>query len=660
MKNKFSMALTIALVLALIAATFALADQIANNIDAVDATFEVLSLNTGGAASTVNLYVVTENGDGKNGCNFTGSTTLQVNVNNSNAAIASVSPASITFGSCGDVKPLTVTPLTAGSTNITLSLVSNTTSGSFDLGTASFTVNVAPPANTAPNVSVTGVTAGAMYEYGAVPAAGCLVSDAEDGSPSVSPAFSVITGPLHEYGLGSQTAECSYTDNGGLTTTASATYSINDTIAPALTVPANITEEATSASGASVTFSATATDAVDPDPTVTCAPDSGDLFALGTTNVSCTATDVAGNSSAAQTFAVLVQDTTDPSIDTNDDLVLEATGPSGAVATFSNPAASDVVDTNVAVVCAPASGSTFVLGHTAVTCTATDDAGNSAQSSFDVLVQDTTDPTITFVSRLPAANGFGWNNSSVTVTWSCSDIVGVLATPVSQTISGDGAGQSATGICEDTSGNTASDTKTGINIDLTAPTLAWNGSINNGDSFYFGSVPAAPTCTAGDTLSGPNGCGVTGYDTSVGSHTLTATAYDKAGNSKVETRSYTVLGWTPKGFYQPVDMPNPAIVWNTVKNGSTVPLKFEVFAGTTELMDVSVIQSYKAYAVTCSAGSDDAIETLSATGNTVLRYDTTSGQFIFNWQTPKQANTCHKIVFTMQDGSSLTAYFKLK
>ena len=40
--------------------------------------------------------------------------------------------------------------------------------------------------------------------------------------------------------------------------------------------------------------------------------------------------------------------------------------------------------------------------------------------------------------------------------------------------------------------------------------------------------------------------------------------------------SYTVLAWEVRGFYQPTDMGD---VWNTVKNGATVPLKFEVFAG---------------------------------------------------------------------------------
>ncbi len=39
-----------------------------------------------------------------------------------------------------------------------------------------------------------------------------------------------------------------------------------------------------------------------------------------------------------------------------------------------------------------------------------------------------------------------------------------------------------------------------------------------------------------------------------------------------------------KGFYAPVDVNG---VLNTVKGGSTVPLKFEVFAGSTELTDTS-------------------------------------------------------------------------
>ena len=80
----------------------------------------------------------------------------------------------------------------------------------------------------------------------------------------------------------------------------------------------------------------------------------------------------------------------------------------------------------------------------------------------------------------------------------------------------------------------------GINIDLTAPGVTWNGAVNDGASYYYGSVPAAPSCTGTDILSGPDGCTVSGYSTAVGFHTVTATGHDKAGNETVVTRSYTV------------------------------------------------------------------------------------------------------------------------
>ena len=192
MKNKFSMAMSLAMIVAMLVTSFALADQIVNNIDAsVDATFEVLSLNTGGPNGSVGLYVVAQNGDGKSGCNFQGSETLVVSVSSSNTAVATVSPSSVTFGSCGAIPTITITPLASGSTDITLSQTSNNTGDTFTLNTASFTVNVAPPANTPPVVSVTGVVAAANYEFGSVPVAGCSATDAEDGPQSISP----VVGP---------------------------------------------------------------------------------------------------------------------------------------------------------------------------------------------------------------------------------------------------------------------------------------------------------------------------------------------------------------------------------------------------------------------------------------------------------------------------------
>jgi len=114
--------------------------------------------------------------------------------------------------------------------------------------------------------------------------------------------------------------------------------------------------------------------------------------------------------------------------------------------------------------------------------------------------------------------------------------------------------------------------------------------------------------------------------------------------------------WTLNGFYQPVDMGG---VWNIVKGGSTVPLKFEIFDGTTELTDINVISlSTKLVACDASAWTDD-IETM-ATGGTSLRYDAVAGQFIYNWKTPKTPGFCYRVTMTTLDGSSLFANFKLK
>ena len=118
----------------------------------------------------------------------------------------------------------------------------------------------------------------------------------------------------------------------------------------------------------------------------------------------------------------------------------------------------------------------------------------------------------------------------------------------------------------------------------------------------------------------------------VGSHTLTATAKDNAGNQATDVRNYTVMAWTLKGFYQPVDMNG---VYNIVKGGSTVPLKFEIFAGPTELTDVAYIKSLTYAQTSCDTSAiTDEIET-TATGNTSLRY--ADGQFIYNWKTPNTA-----------------------
>ena len=166
-----------------------------------------------------------------------------------------------------------------------------------------------------------------------------------------------------------------------------------DTTPPTLTLPADITVEATSSAGANVSFEVKATDG-EGDATVsvpvTCStPEgpatSGDVFPLGTTTVTCSATDAAGNT-ATGSFTVTVEDTTAPEIGVLPDITTQATSAAGAQVEFGPFTAHDVVDGEVAVTCGPTSGSVFPLGETTVECTATDAAGNSSTADFMVKV----------------------------------------------------------------------------------------------------------------------------------------------------------------------------------------------------------------------------------------------------------------------------------
>lgn len=484
----------------------AVADDISNTLDgSVDSVAEQMPLTVGGAAGTTQLVVVPQNDDGKNGCNLTGSKTLGLSVSSSDTSVATVSPSSVTFESCGDSKTLTVTPQGAGTATISVRETSNNTGGTFNLAPATFTANVTGPPNTAPTVEVGGVTAGGSYSKGSVPAATCQVTDAEDGNSSFAATLSPITGTYASDGIGSQTASCSYTDRGGLTASSSKTYTIVDPTAPAI-------------------------------------------------------------SSA-----------------------LSPTTPDG-----SN----------------------------------------------------------------------GWYKSDVKLDWTVSEPESpnslVKAGCVDQNITAD---QAATEYkCSATSaGGSATEQIVTIKRDATAPTnIAFNSDVAAAGGRYFpNNVPTGTGCTADDATSGLASCVVTGRSTAVGTHTLTATATDNAGNTSTATRTYSVRQLAVSGFFQPVEMNG---VVNTVKSGATVPLKFKVSDEGVEQTATSVVRSFTHREVACGTlGSVTDDVDITTTGGTSLRYDTTGGQFIQNWQTPsKKVGACYVATVTMIDGTPISANFKLK
>jgi hypothetical protein len=148
-----------------------------------------------------------------------------------------------------------------------------------------------------------------------------------------------------------------------------------------------------------LTGHSTATDNC-PGVVVSYAPVSGSTFPKGTTLVTATATDAAGNT-ATCTFNVVVQDTEDPILTCGNDVTVGNT-PGSCEAIVNLTGHSTATDNCPGVVVSynPASGSTFPVGTTLVTATATDAAGNTATCTFNVIVEDTEDPAPNFPAEL--------------------------------------------------------------------------------------------------------------------------------------------------------------------------------------------------------------------------------------------------------------------
>jgi hypothetical protein len=287
-------------------------------------------------------------------------------------------------------------------------------------------------------------------------------------------------------------------------------------------------------------------------------------------------------------------------------------------------------------------------------CTATS-AGGTTQERVTVR-RDATAPTVAVTSTTGTRGAGDWYTSPVTVTFGAQDATSGPATSAQEvTTTGEGVLTLTSPAFSDNAGNTTAAgaaTQT-VDVDLTNPSVRFDRTLALS---VFGKVAPAPTCTATDAVSGPAGCVVTGYATTVGKHTLTATATDRAGRTATTTQSYLVLPWLARGFAQPVDMGG---VLNVTKAGSTVPVRFELYAGLSKVTSTSAV-TMSSTPITCNPKArTDTVETVTS-GSTSLAYDSKAGSFLYTWKTPTQAGTCHRLTMTAADGTTLSADFRLK
>jgi hypothetical protein len=217
--------------------------------------------------------------------------------------------------------------------------------------------------------------------------------------------------PGSVFPIGTTTVTCSATDADDTPSTVSASFHVTvaDTDLALAGVPGDITIAATSAAGAAVSFTPpTAVDEDSPVPVVTCDHASGATFPVGTTTVTCSATDADDTpSTVSGSFTVSVTDSDLALANVPADLTVNG-GPTGATVSYTPPTAVDEDAPLPVVTCDHASGSTFPVGTTTVTCSATDadDTPSTVSASFSVTVNDPdTDLALTNVPADLTVNG---------------------------------------------------------------------------------------------------------------------------------------------------------------------------------------------------------------------------------------------------------------
>ena len=296
------------------------------------------------------------------------------------------------------------------------------------------------------------------------------------------------------------------------------------------------------------------------------------------------------------------------------------------------------------------------------TGTCTDLADNSASDEQTDIDIDLTVPTVTFAGQSPAANANGWNNSAVTLSWTCTDALSGPAAPGdSDTLSSEGADQSATGTCTDLADNSASDTQADIDIDLTDPNVAVTSPADASSTIAL-SIPVSGSKS--DALSGVDSVNVNGLPATLGSgvfsvgsvpltcgsNVITATAVDKAGNSDQHTINVTRICFSNVQFYSPLDQTTSAMshpVTNSGKMGRVIPTKvtFKLDDGTVVTDAVAAARGWTIQIGVNNAdcdngGATDSLEAYadagqSSAGSNLFRW--TSGQWMYNLDTRQAA-----------------------
>ena len=196
--------------------------------------------------------------------------------------------------------------------------------------------------------------------------------------------------------------------------------------------------------------------------------------------------------------------------------------------------------------------------------------------------------------------------------------------------------------------------------DTTPPSITVDSPIDGATYLLNAAVAANYRCTdAGSgiqTCAGPVASG-NNIDTSTpGLHQFVVNASDVAGNTFARTVWYGV-----QYSFSFVNLLNPP-AQNTASAGSTVVVRYQLKdANSTSVSALSSFTALNSYPASClTLVSTGEAEQVNATGNG-LRYDSATGQFIFNWKTDKSwSNSCRLLEVTLADGTKHNALMQFR
>jgi len=371
---------------------------------------------------------------------------------------------------------------------------------------------------------------------------------------------------LAAFPIGDTPVTWTATDASGNFATIQQIISVVDTTAPSITITENIISEATGLEGNLVNLEEVFVE--DTSEISSIGNDAPETFSFGNTTVTWTVTDVYGNAAIKEQIISII-DTTSPKITAPTDTLIEAVDAAENFADLGQSQVDDIVDIASVTNDAPSS---FPIGVTTVTWTATDISGNSASATQIISVVDSTAPEIivpidvTSESEGPGGSSILIGNATV------SDAIGISTVSnnaptifqIGETI--------VTWTVTDLHGNVGNANQTVSVVDTTPPTITAPSNVT-----YEAVHPSTNTVTIG-VAEATDTVGIVSVENNtppsfpVGDTIVTWTATDAAGNSASAAQTVSVVDTTA-----PTIIPNETItVEATSENENIVELQVPI------------------------------------------------------------------------------------